>query len=106
VAEGVAARLNHRPHGFWHWLERTKLGTEMGFGASRGWYPWRMFDIVANAPALPNHFMAFAPNERSYHAVRMNIPESSGGRTVIRGFVRSGKEASNFIEMKASAAAM
>jgi hypothetical protein len=95
----VARALRHQPYRFWHWLERTKLGTEIGFG-SEGWYPWRMFDIVSAAPALPNHFMAFAPNEHSYHAVRMDIPESSIGRTVIRGFIRSGSDVGNFIRFK------
>lgn len=100
VTNAMAGAMGHRPSRFWHWMERTKLGTEIGLGDSNGWYPWRMFEIVASAPALPNHFMAFAPNERSYHAVRMDIPSSSIGRTVIRGFIRSGKEASNFIQLK------
>ncbi len=102
VVEKVARVLGERPPSFWHSFERTKLGTEIGFGDSRNWYPWRMFDIVAKAPALPNHFMAFAPNERSYHAVRMDIPESSIGRTVIRGFIRSGESGSNYIQFKSA----
>jgi hypothetical protein len=101
----VAGKLGNKPADFWHWLQRTKFGTEIGFGDSVAWYPWRMFDIAAMAPALPNHFMAFAPNERSYHAVRMNIPTSSIGRTVIRGFIRSGAKAQNFIHLKETAAA-
>ena len=99
AVERVARALRHRPYRFWHWLERTKLGTEIGFG-SEGWYPWRMFDLISAAPALPNHFMAFAPNERSYHAVRMDIPKSSIGRTVIRGFIRSGRDVGNVIRLK------
>jgi hypothetical protein len=102
VADTVAKALGKRPYRFWHSLERTKVGTEIGFGDSSNWYPWRMFDIVTRAPALPNHFMAFAPNERSYHAVRMDIPESSIGRTVIRGFIRSGASVSNFIQFKSA----
>ena len=89
---------------FWYGFERTRLGTEIGFGDSKNWYPWRLFDIVAAAPALPNHFMAFAPNNRSYHAVRMNIPESSEGRRVIRGFIRSGIDQKNFIALDKPAA--
>ncbi len=98
---GRIARAAHsRPRAFWQWVARTGFGTEIGFGDSKSWYPWRMFDVVSSAPALPNHFMAFAPNERSYHAVRMNIPDSSIGRTVVRGFIRSGRETNNFIRLK------
>jgi len=104
LADAAAETLRHRPGNFWHWMERTNLGTEIGFGDSSTWYPWRMFEITARAPALPNHFMAFAPNERSYHAVRMDIPASSIGRTVIRGFIRSGRNSSNFIQLNAAAA--
>jgi len=102
----VAELLQRRPGVFWQWLERTKLGTEIGLGDSRSWYPWRMFEIVSSIPALPNHFMAFAPNERSYHAVRMNIPASSAGRTVLRGFVCSGRHARNFVKSKQPVEAM
>jgi hypothetical protein len=105
VTQGLAGTLGNRPGNFWYWLERTKLGTEIGFNDSANWYPWRMFEIAARVPALPNHFMAFAPNERSYHAVRMDIPESSAGRTVIRGFIRSGANSSNFLQLKTAAAA-
>lgn len=100
VLEGAARAVRHHPRAFWQRVARTKIGTEIGFGDSRSWYPWRMFDIVSSAPALPNHFMAFAPNGRSYHAVRMNIPRSSPGRTVVRGFIRSGREAENYIQLK------
>jgi hypothetical protein len=99
-AEKTAKAFHGRPSAFWHWLERTKLGTEIGFGDSRSWYPWRMFDIVSSTPALPNHFMAFAPNDRSYHAVRMDIPASSPGRTVLRGFIRTGRGTKNYITLK------
>lgn len=97
AANRMAERMGSRLGNLRHWLERTRLGTEIGFGPSRSWYPWRMFEIVGSAPALPNHFMAFAPNERSYHAVRMNIPGTSTGRTVLRGFIRSGEGSRNFI---------
>jgi len=87
------------PDSLWYEFERTRLGTEIGFGDSKNWYLWRLFDIVDAAPALPNHFMAFAPNDCSYHAVHMNIPESSEGGRVIRGFIRSGVDQKNFIAL-------
>jgi hypothetical protein len=87
------------PSNLWYGFERTTLGTEIGFGDSKNWYAWRFFDVVASAPALPNYFMAFAPNDRSYHAVRMNIPLTSEGRKVISGFIRSGCNRSNFISI-------
>jgi len=99
IAENCAKLLSGWPTNFWYGLERTTLGTEMGFGDSKNWYPWRFFDVVASAPALPNFFMAFAPNDRSYHAVRMNIPPTSEGRKVIRGFIRSGSNQRNFISI-------
>lgn len=58
---------------FLAWLERTKLGSELGFGDSRNWYPWQMFEIVAAASDLPDRLMTFASNERSYQAVQMDI---------------------------------
>ena len=104
TAESCAKLLHGWPDSFWYRFERTRLGTEIGFGDSKNWYPWRLFDIVAAAPALPNHFMAFAPNDRSYHAVRMNLPESAEGRRVIRGFIRSSVDQKNFITLEKPAA--
>jgi hypothetical protein len=100
--EHLAKGFGGHPIFFWEWLARTRMGTAIGFGDSRSWFPWRMFDVVSSTPALPNHFMAFAPNEHSYHAVRMNIPKTSFGRTVLRGFIRSGRSSSNFIKLKQS----
>jgi len=104
TAENCAKLLRGWPDSFWYGFERTRLGTEIGFGDSKNWYPWRLFDIVAAAPALPNHFMAFAPNSCSYHAVRMSIPDSSEGRRVIRGFIRSGVDQKNYIAVGKPAA--
>ena len=100
ILDRAARLLGGKPARLWYWFERSKLGTEFGFGDSKNWYPWRMFEIESSAPALPNHFMAFAPNERSYHAVRMSIPDSSPGRTVLRGFIRSGSGRHNYIRIK------
>ena len=43
--------------------------------------------------------MAFAPHSQSFHAVRFDVPEqhSRRERTVLRGFVREGKNVSNYI---------
>lgn len=81
-------------------LELSPLGLELGLGDSRSWLPWHMFDIAKTAPASPNVFLAFAPSERSYHAVSMNVPESSRRqeRPVLRGFIRSGQNSANWLE--------
>lgn len=81
-------------------LEQSRLGLSLGIGTTRSWLPWGLFDIVKIAHALPNHFMAFAPNQISYHAVRMDIPAESKRqeRPVIRGFIRKGRELGNWIQ--------
>jgi len=70
-------------------LEQSRIGLWFGVGTTRNWLPWTFFDIAKIAPAAPNHFMAFAPNNISYHAVRMDISADSKRqeRPVIRGFI-------------------
>lgn len=84
------------------WLERTPLGLQLGLGDNRNWIPWNLLDIVKIVPALPNYFMAFPPNAISYHAARFDIPVESPRqeRPVIRGFIRSGSNARNWIAPK------
>lgn len=76
-------------------VERSRLGETLGIGDQRAWFPWSWFDVAKTAPALPNNFFAFAPNERSYHAVTMD--GLVGERPVIRGFIRAGADTSNWI---------
>jgi len=76
-------------------VERSRLGEAFGIGDQRAWFPWSWFDVAKVAPALPNNFFAFAPNERSYHAVTMD--GLVGERPVIRGFIRAGADTSNWI---------
>jgi hypothetical protein len=80
-------------------LEQSPLGLSLGVGTTRNWLPWKLLDVVKIAEALPNHFMAFAPNAVSYHAVRMDIPADCArqDRPVIRGFIRTGRENKNWI---------
>jgi hypothetical protein len=80
-------------------LEQSRLGLAFGVGTTNNWLPWSLVDVVKIAKALPNHFMAFAPNEISYHAVQMNIPTDCKRqeRPVIRGFLRKGRDANNWI---------
>lgn len=69
-----------------------------GLTQREGWLPWEDFDVAAVAEAWPNSFLAFAPNERSYHAVRMNIPPDRPvqERLTLRGFIRSSQDARNW----------
>ena len=49
---------------------------------------WEDFDIVKQVEYLPNSFLAFTPNDNSYHAVKINFPENvRKERDTIRGFV-------------------
>jgi len=95
------ARVLKREHGgFYRKVEQSPLGLWCGVGTTGSWLPWGLFDIPTCAPALPNHFMAFAPNHISYHAVRMDIPPECKRqeRPVIRGFIRSGRDTTNWIK--------
>lgn len=76
-------------------VERSRLGEVLGVGGQRLWFPWSWFDVVKVAPALPNYFLAFAPGERSFHAV--NMDGLTGQRPVLRGFIRSGSSTNNWI---------
>jgi len=80
-------------------MEHSRFGLKYGIGASVNWLPWEKFDLSAQAPALPNHLLSFAPNEHSYHAVRLDIPADnpSQERPMVRGFIRDGKDTSNWI---------
>jgi hypothetical protein len=85
-------------------LERSDFGAWCGIGAySKHWYPWAWFRVAKVAKALPNHFLAFAPNSRSFHAVDLDIPRDarSAERPVIRGFVRAGSDTKNWISRAA-----
>jgi hypothetical protein len=81
-------------------LERSELGAWSGMGRYKAnWYPWSWFRVAKTAKALPNHFLAFAPNSRSFHAVDLDVPRDarSPERPVVRGFVRSGRDAKNWM---------
>ncbi|MDQ1423365.1 MAG: hypothetical protein QOD72_863 [Acidimicrobiaceae bacterium] len=80
-------------------IMRSDLGLALGVGDTANWLPWSWFEVVRVASALPNHFLAFAPNSRSYHAVKMAIPDGAEvrERPVVRGFIRAGKDTSNWI---------
>ena len=89
----------------WRKFQRTALAMEIGLGEAPAWLPWRLFEIAKIAPALPNYFLAFAPNHRSYHAVRLNFPPNSplSGRTVLRGFIRKGRGSENWTRFRQAA---
>ncbi len=97
----AARRLRLSESRLYRSLELSRLGLRLGLGDSRSWLPWELFEVVKVAPALPNHFLAFAPNERSYHAVSMNVPAGCPRRErpILRGFIRSGENARNWIEL-------
>lgn len=75
------------------------LTGKYGLGQRKEWFPWEFFDIAKVAEARPNSLLVFAPNCDSFHAVRMNIPIDNPlqERLTLRGFIRSGKDASNYI---------
>ena len=63
--------------------------------------------MVKVASALPNHLLAFAPNDRSFHAVDFNVPADASvqERRVIRGFIMSGRDGKNLIKPRCAARA-
>ena len=69
------------------------------FEGNGGWRSWDLFESTTVAPASPNTLLAFAPHERSYHAVRMDIPADHPRRerTAIRGFIRAGAATENWV---------
>jgi hypothetical protein len=77
----------------------SRWGLELGVGGLANWLPWSWFNVAKTAEALPNHFLAFAPNERSFHAVDLDIPPDSPvqEREVIRGFIRAGRDTENWM---------
>ena len=77
----------------------TRLTGPFGVGQTQAWYAWEHFDIAKVSEALPNCFLAFAPNEASWHGVRLDIPSDNPvqERTVLRGFIRSGGGQANYI---------
>lgn len=50
---------------------------------------WENFDIVKSSKYVPNSFFCFAPNQNSFHAVKIKFPEKceKKERDTIRGFV-------------------
>ena len=76
-----------------------RLTGAYSLGQRQSWYQWELFDVAKVVKAVPNSLLAFAPNELSYHAVKLDIPEDSmvKERTVLRGFIRSGSEQQNFV---------
>jgi hypothetical protein len=99
VLDRVLRRTKLNQSKLYHVIERSPLGLTLGIGDNRSWLPWELFDIARVAPALPNYFLAFAPNERSYHAVRLD--DSRHERRVLRGFIRSGNNAANWVDVVA-----
>jgi hypothetical protein len=99
LLDGVTRVLQLRQNGIYSRLKQSGFGLWAGLGPLQEWLPWELFDVAKVLPALPNHFMAFAPNSRSYHAVRMDIPAANERqeRPVIRGFIRNGRNAKNWM---------
>jgi hypothetical protein len=86
-------------HAIYQRINRSRFALTIGIGDLANWYPWNWFRVVKVAEALPNHFLAFAPNARSFHAVDLDIPPESPvqERAVLRGFIRSGRDSYNWI---------
>jgi hypothetical protein len=80
-------------------IERSRLGLTIGVGSNRAWLPWSWFTVDTIAYATPNTLLAFAPNDRSFHAVDLCIPRDSPTqeREVVRGFIRTGGNTTNWI---------
>ena len=77
---------------------RVLVGDHYGLTQKDPWLSWDKFEIVKTAEAKPNSLFVFAPNSRSFHAVRMDIPRDHPvqERQTLRGFIRSGKDSQNF----------
>ncbi|MDE5081127.1 MAG: hypothetical protein O4859_07310 [Trichodesmium sp. St18_bin1] len=80
-------------------FKKSKIGFWLGIN-HKNWFPWGFFNVAKTIPALPNYFMAFAPNQNTYHAVSLDIPieNKEQERRVIRGFIRSGSNSKNWIK--------
>lgn len=98
----AAYRIQGTQHPLYKRLERSALGLSLGIGDNRNWLPWSYVDVVKIAPAGSNCFMAFPPNAVSYHAVRFDVPPNAEKqeRPVVRGFIRAGSNAQNWIQPK------
>ncbi len=81
-------------------LKNSQIGFWLGLNHSN-WFPWAFFNVEKIMPALPNHFMAFAPNQNTYHAVSLDIPidNEEQERQVIRGFIRRGSNTKNWLKV-------
>jgi hypothetical protein len=105
-ARALARPLNRIPHhALYRMVYRSRLGLTIGLGDLANWYPWSWFNVTKVAEAMPNHFLAFAPNDRSFHAVDLDIPPDvpAQERDVLRGFIRSGRASENWIAPHVSA---
>jgi len=82
-----------------HRLAETQFALWSGMAVAH-WLPWSLFDDVIVTPALPNHFMAFAPGRRTYHGVRFDPPAGAVTleRRVMRGFILAGSDAQNWVQ--------
>lgn len=102
AAQTIGQVLNRVPHrwGLNRRVEQSRIGLRLGVGANSNWLPWEWFRIAKVARAMPNNFLAFPPNGSSFHAVDLRIPLESPvqQRSVLRGFVRSGRSSKNWIE--------
>lgn len=52
-------------------------------------HPWELFEIAKKVEYVPNSFFAFAPHDRSFHAVRARLDNGKmlKERDTLRGFV-------------------
>jgi len=74
-------------------LERSSVGLRLGVGVTAGWLPWGWFKTVKVVEAVPNRFVAFAPNDRSFHAADFSVSAEAPApeRAVLRGSIRVGR---------------
>ena len=90
----MGALLSRMPphNGLLRRLERSRVGLRLGVGVTAGWLPWEWFRIVKVVEAIPNRFVAFAPNDRSFHATDFSAAPQSPvqQRTVLRGSIQVG----------------
>ena len=98
-ADAAAGALLSRlpPHNrLFRRLERSSVGLRLGVGATAGWLPQEWFRIVKVIEALPNRFVAFAPNDRSFHSSDFSVSAASSvqERIVVRGSVQVGAQVS------------
>lgn len=80
------------------WTIRTRVGAQQELVSVA------IFAVVASAPAFTKLFHGLCAERAFHHAVRMNIPPSSEGRRVVRGFIRSGSNQQNCLTLETSSA--